>query len=92
MKVAAQPRAKTLTLPAVLDMRNAQGLKDTLMAALESNPVLRTPGVQVLLAASQLAQSDGGRLILANPSSALEAAFRDLGLSQKLKDWGAADA
>ncbi|MGO9546163.1 MAG: STAS domain-containing protein [Rhodomicrobium sp.] len=101
MKVAARPRTKALSLPANLDMRNAQDLKDSLMAALERNPVLQvngsktnhvaTPGVQVLLAASKTAMSEGGRLVLSNPSDALQVAFHDLGLSEEMRDWGMSD-
>lgn len=102
IKAASRQRTKPLVLPAVLDMRNAQDLRDSLMAALEQGPVLRlngskiqqvfTPGVQVLLAASKTALAEGGQLLLANPSPALQTAFCDLGLSDQLNAWGAVDA
>jgi anti-anti-sigma regulatory factor len=99
----ATPEAPRVTmLPATLDMRSAQELKDRLTTALASDPVLRldgsqtthvaTPGVQLLLAASQSAKSDGGRIILTESSPALEAAFQDLGLDGELAEWGTAHA
>jgi anti-anti-sigma regulatory factor len=102
-----RPRARPFTppvikLPANLDMTSAQDLKDRLAAALATNPVLRldgsetthvaTPGVQLLLAASQTAKSEGGRMVLTNGGAALEAAFQDLGLANELAEWGTADA
>ncbi|MFZ1110690.1 MAG: STAS domain-containing protein [Rhodomicrobium sp.] len=105
MMFYSRPRARPVTppvikLPANLDMRSAQDLKDRLAAALASNPVLRldgsetthvaTPGVQLLLAASQTAKSDGGKIVLTNGSAALEAAFQDLGLGNELAEWGTA--
>jgi anti-anti-sigma regulatory factor len=91
-----------VTLPVALDMSGAQELKDRLIAALASNPVLRidgsqtthvaTPGVQLLLAASQSAQSDGGKIIVTNSSAALDAAFQDLGLANELAEWRSAHA
>jgi anti-anti-sigma regulatory factor len=107
MMFYSRPRARPVTapvikLPANLDMRSAQDLKDRLAAALASNPVLRldgsetthvaTPGVQLLLAASQTAKSDGGKIVLTNGSAALEAAFQDLGLGNELAEWGTAHA
>jgi anti-anti-sigma regulatory factor len=91
-----------IKLPVNLDMRSAQELKERLVAALASDPVLRldgsettnvaTPGVQLLLAASQTAKSDGGKIVLTNGSAALEAAFQDLGLANELAEWGTAHA
>jgi anti-anti-sigma regulatory factor len=99
MKAAPRQRAKALALPAILDIGNAQELMDSLVAALEQSPVLRlngsktaqvsTPGVQVLLAASQSAQAGGGRLVLSSPSPALREAFDSLGLPNQLKEWSA---
>ncbi len=90
-------RVKTLLLPASLDLGNAQDWKERLMAALTLNPVLKldgsetthvaTPGIQILLAAAQSAKSKGGKVVLMNPSSALEAAFEDLGLAHVLSEW-----
>ena len=90
------------TLPVTVDMRSAQDLKDQLTAALVSDPVLRldgsqtthvtTPGVQVLLAASQSAKSSGGRITLTRSSEALDAAFLELGLASELAEWGTAHA
>jgi anti-anti-sigma regulatory factor len=102
MMFSSRQRAKALTLPVTLDMRNAQELKDRLLAALELNPVLQldgsgtthvaTPGVQILLAAAQSAKSKGGNLVLIEPSSALEEAFHDLGLTHAYSEWRAANA
>ena len=101
MKAAPRQRAKALTLPAILDIGNAQELQDSLAGALERSPVLRlngskinqvsTPGVQVLLAASQSALAGGGKLILASPSPALQEAFESLGLPNQLSEWRAAN-
>lgn len=101
MKAAPRQRAKSLTLPAILDIGNAQELQETLAAALEQGPVLRlngsktqqvsTPGVQVLLSAAQSAAAGGGRLILSSPSPALREAFEGLGLPNQLSEWRAAN-
>jgi len=95
-------RVKTLQLPASLDLGNAQDWKERLIAALTLNPVLKvdgsetshvtTPGIQLLLAAGESAKSKGGKLELMNPLPALEAAFDDLGLTNTLREWGAAHA
>jgi anti-anti-sigma regulatory factor len=85
-----------------LDLGNAQDWKERLIAALTLNPVLKldgsetnhvtTPGIQILLAAEQSARSKGGKIVLSNASSALEAAFDDLGLSDTLREWRPAHA
>ena len=97
MMFSPRLRVKTLLLPASLDLGNAQDWKERLMAALTLNPVLKldgsetmhvaTPGIQILLAAEQSAKSKGGKVVLMNPSSALEAAFEDLGLAHVLSEW-----
>jgi anti-anti-sigma regulatory factor len=89
-------------LPAILDMRNTQDLRDRLLSALEASPVLQldgsettqvaTPGVQLLLAASQSAKAKGGKIIMTDPSPALEAAFLDLGVAAELTEWREAHA
>ncbi len=99
MMFSSRLRVKTLLLPASLDMVSAQDWKERLMAALTLNPVLKldgsetthvaTPGLQILLAAAQSAKSKGGKLVLMNPSQALEAAFADLGLAHALNEWRA---
>ena len=101
MKAAPRQRAKALTLPAILDIGNAQELQESLAAALEQSPVLRlngaktqqvsTPGVQVLLSAAQSAAAGGGSLILNSPSPALKEAFESLGLPNQLSEWRAAN-
>jgi anti-anti-sigma regulatory factor len=101
MKAPTRQRAKAITLPAILDIGNAQDLQESLTAALEQSPVLRlngsktqqvsTPGVQVLLAAALSAESGGGRLVLNSPSQALQEAFDSLGLPGKLQEWSAAN-
>jgi anti-anti-sigma regulatory factor len=98
MMFSSRLRVKTLLLPSSLDMVSAQDWRERLMAALTLNPVLKldgsetthvaTPGIQILLAASQSAKSKGGKVVLMNPSSALEAAFEELGLAHVLSDWG----
>ncbi len=107
MIFSSRPRARpaappVIALPVTMDMGGAQGLKDRLIAALASNPVLQldgsqtahvaTPGVQLLLAASHSAKADGGRIILTNSSAALDAAFHDLGLANELAEWRTAHA
>ncbi len=97
MMFSPRLRVKTLLLPTSLDLGNAQDWKERLMAALTLNPVLKldgsetmhvaTPGIQILLAAEQSAKSKGGKVVLMNPSSALEAAFEDLGLAHVLSEW-----
>lgn len=95
-------RANTLLLPASLNLANAQDWKERLIAALTLTPILNldgsetthvtTPGIQILLAAAQSAKSKGGKIVLINPSSALEAAFDDLGLTHTLQEWREAHA
>lgn len=95
-------RANTLLLPASLNLANAQDWKERLTAALTLTPILNldgsetthvtTPGIQILLAAAQSAKSKGGKIVLMNPSSALEAAFDDLGLTHTLQEWREAHA
>ena len=95
-------RASTLLLPASLNLANAQDWKERLIAALTLTPILNldgsetthvtTPGIQILLAAAQSAKSKGGKIVLMNPSSALEAAFDDLGLTHTLQGWREAHA
>ena len=102
MMFSPRLRVKTLLLPTSLDLGNAQDWKERLIAALTLNPVLKldgsetmhvtTPGIQLLLAAALSAKSKGGKLVLMNPSSALEAAFDELGLAQTLGEWRAAHA
>ncbi len=102
MMFSPRLRVKTLLLPASLDLGNAQEWKERFIAALTLNPVLKldgsetmnvtTPGVQILLAAAHSAKTKGGKIVLMNPSSALEASFEDLGLSQTLGEWRAAHA
>ena len=97
MMVSPQLRVKTLLLPASLDLGNAQDWKERLIAALTLTPVLKldgsetmhvtTPGIQILLAAAQSAKSKGGKIVLINPSSALNAAFDDVGLTHTLQGW-----
>ena len=102
MMVSPQLRVKTLLLPASLDLGNAQDWKERLIAALTLTPVLKldgsetmhvtTPGIQILLAAAQSAKSKGGKIVLINPSSALNAAFDDVGLTHTLQGWEEAHA
>ena len=97
MMFSPRLRVKTLLLPVSLDLGNVQDWKERLMAALTLDPVLKldgseithvaTPGIQILLAAAQSAKSKGGKVVLMNPSSALEAAFEDLGLAHVLSEW-----
>ncbi len=99
----ARPAPLPVTkLPAILDMRNTQDLRDRLLSALAVSSDLRldgsettqvaTPGVQLLLAASQSAKAKGGKIIMTNPSPALEAAFLDLGVAAELTEWREAHA
>ena len=95
-------RANTLLLPASLNLANAQDWKERLIAALTLTPILNldgsetthvtTPGIQILLATAQSAKSKGGKIVLMNPSSALEAAFDDLALTHTLQEWREAHA
>ena len=102
MMFSPRLRVKTLLLPTSLDLGNAPDWKERLIGALTLNPVLKldgsgishvtTPGIQILLAAAESAKSKGGKIVLMNPSSALEAAFDDLGLTQTLREWRATHA
>ena len=99
MTVAMNPSsdnaATVVDLPAVADLAAAEGLRDHLLDALvagEGDLVLRAEGVerlstacvQVLLAAGASLSARGNRLILTNPSPAVDEAFDRLGLGADL--------
>lgn len=77
-----------------LDLAAARRLKDTLIGALASEgPVtleaaaverIGTPAIQVLLAAGERFAADGRRLVVADATEPLRAAFSDLGLAAVL--------
>jgi anti-anti-sigma regulatory factor len=95
----ATPRAKTFTLPAILDFASVQPLKEALCAAVAKNANLcligtkvqrvTTPAVQALLSAAKTAAIEGGQMRIARPSPALEQAFTDLGLKHEFDAWRA---
>ncbi len=96
----AEQAAATLTLPALLDMRQAAPLRDLLLTALAAEAPIRldgaaverltTPCAQVLLAAAADASRRHLPFQLCNPSPALGAGFTALGLKTTLNDWSAA--
>ncbi len=91
--------ALLVALPAVLDVPAAAALRQRLLADAQPGQVIRldaaavvqmtTPAVQMLLAAADFIRRKRARLVLANPSDALVAAFGDLGLFSQLMAWEA---
>lgn len=85
-------------LPAVVDLRVAKDLKESLMAAVEKGghviirgqdvERLSTPCLQILISASKSLECDPDRrLQLLAPSEAMAAVFQDLGLETLLEEW-----
>jgi len=84
-------------LAANLDLAAVQVLKESLAdAMLAGNDVIvgganvervGTPAVQVLLAAARTLASEGRRFALTQPSEALRAAAKELGLADTFEQW-----
>jgi anti-anti-sigma regulatory factor len=92
--------ARPLALPANFDGAAAAELRDRLEALIgpdadlvcDGSEVTRvgTQGAQLLVTAARSVAATGGRLRLNAPSSALTAAFEDLGLQNELSNWSIA--
>ena len=83
-------------LPQVLDLTQAQSLRDTVAALLNDGPVLldasavermSTPCAQVLLAAGRATDLAGSPFRIINASEVFLAALADLGLETEFKNW-----
>ena len=83
-------------LPQVLDLTQAQNLRDTMTALLSDGPLLlnasavermSTPCAQVLLAAGRSAGVAGTSFQIASPSDVFRAALADLGLQAEFMNW-----
>ena len=93
----ARPRV-AITLPGDLDGAFAGELKDRVVVAMSETEIdlhvdaghverVRTPVIQVLLAAAQDVAASGGTFLLTNPSQALSKAMTSLGLRRQLAKW-----
>lgn len=88
------PEDATLALPAALTLTWADTLHGELQRRLARDAVVlvdgaaveraSTPCLQLLVAAATAARGQGGRFQLANPSTVLAAAVRELGLQAAL--------
>ena len=86
-----------LTLPAVLDLNNAAGLKTSLRDRFEKDDAIvidcsevtriTTPAVQILLSLGKSIGPEGPTPVFLRPSEAFCSAFRDLGLQDQLSSW-----
>ena len=83
-------------LPQVLDLTQAQSLRDAMAARLGDGPLvldasaverMSTPCAQVLLAAGRTADLAGFPLQIIDPSDVFLAALADLGLQAEFKKW-----
>ena len=83
-------------LPQILDLTQAQVLRDSLVALISGGtPVLdasavermSTPCAQVLLASGRAAAAAGTPFKILNPSAAFQTAIADLGLQAEFCNW-----
>lgn len=83
-------------LPPILDLTQAQKLRDAMLQALDGGPVtldagdvdrMSTPCVQVILAAGRAAQAENISFEIRNATLVFQKAFADLGLGQELSNW-----
>lgn len=83
-------------LPAILDLTQAQKLRDTMLHALDGGPVtldagevdrMSTPCIQVILAAGRAAEAENIPFKIRNATLVFQKAFADLGLGQELSNW-----
>ena len=90
------PSGALIKLPQVLDLTQAQSLRDAMEARLNDGPLvldasaverMSTPCAQVLLAAGRAADLAGCPFQIIAPSDAFLAALADLGLPAEFKNW-----
>ena len=83
-------------LPQVLDLTQAQNLRDTMLARLSDGRLvldasaverMSTPCVQVLLATGRAADLVGSAFQIVNASDVFRTAIADLGLHAEFKNW-----
>lgn len=83
-------------LPQMLDLTEAQGLRDRMKVLLGKGTIvldasavdrMSTPCVQVLLATARAANSAGTAFKVVNASDAFQAALADLGLQSEFSNW-----
>jgi len=89
--------SRSYRLAPILDIRASRQLKSDLSAfvgdtdrlIVDASAVERvsTACVQVLMAFFSIVRSGGEMPVMSNPSRALERAFEDLGISEKLRQW-----
>ncbi|MDF3809596.1 MULTISPECIES: STAS domain-containing protein [Rhodopseudomonas] len=96
MTIFSSPDSDAKCLPQMLDLPQANGLRDDLIQLLAQGAVvldaaaverMSTPSVQVLLAAGRAADAAGSELQIVNASEAFRAAIDDLGLRAEFKNW-----
>jgi chemotaxis protein CheX len=95
----AQPGQQSgaqIRLPQVLDLTQAQNLRDTMAARLSGGPLvldasaverMSTPCVQVLLAAGRAADLAGSPFQFINASDVFRTALADLGIEAEFNNW-----
>jgi anti-anti-sigma regulatory factor len=91
------PQGRVATpLPQMLDIVQAQGLRDDLVRLLGQGALtldagavdrMSTPSAQVLLAAGRAADAAGREFQIINASDVFRAALADLGLQAEFKNW-----
>jgi anti-anti-sigma regulatory factor len=83
-------------LPQVLDLTEAQSLRDTMAARLSDGPLvldasaverMSTPCAQVLLAAGRAADIAGSSFRIIDASEVFRTALADLGLQAEFNNW-----
>ena len=89
--------AINIILPKTLDILGVDKLFGTLSEAVEVSTEIEidsaeverisTPSIQVLVVAADAVDLEGGTFKLKNPSTAVESAFRTLGLTKILASW-----
>jgi anti-anti-sigma regulatory factor len=98
MQAAAKisSRDASVKLPQVLDLTQAQNLRETMAARLNGEPLvldasaverMSTPCAQLLLAAGRAANLAGSPFQIIDASDVFRAALADLGLQAEFKNW-----
>ena len=91
-----EPGDALVRLPQVLDLTQAQNLRDTMAARLSDGPLvldasaverMSTPCAQVLLAAGRAADLASSAYQIINASDVFRTALADLGLEAEFSNW-----
>ena len=86
-----------IILPVILNLGVAEELREEFLSAIvpQSNlnidagkvETITTPCLQVLIAAGQFVEQDGGTVRISNPSTPFTQSFQDLGLNDIFDKW-----